>query len=269
MPSKKQTSSGGNKPSGSGSGASTRSSCRCRCSITGWLKFFAILFALVAPIAYVLEQRLESFYVFDTEHLHDLQKRAISAHGNDTKAIVKYIVDELNEREGVAPYINNDEEWVFNNAGGAMGAMYIIHASVTEYLIIFGKLTLPKASHKLVLPASSSEPSLTIHPTHQVPPSALRATLAATPPTTTSTFSPAPRLPTFPANTSPRSTLPGPSTTLSAAPSSSTRCPRAASLSSTRAVGFLPCSSSAMPIPSAARSISLPSGALPLSPVAR
>jgi C-8 sterol isomerase len=103
-----------------------------------WLKFFAIVIGVFTPLVYLAEQRLESFYIFETDHLHDLAKRGIAAHGNDTRSVVKYIVDELAERPGVKDYINIEEEWVFNNAGGAMGAMYIIHASITEYLIIFG-----------------------------------------------------------------------------------------------------------------------------------
>lgn len=95
-------------------------------------RFFFLLAALVgllSPVVYLLEQRLESFYIFDTDHLHDLSKRAIEAHGNDTRSVVSYIVGELHGKPALANHVNLDEEWIFNNAGGAMGAMYIIHAS--------------------------------------------------------------------------------------------------------------------------------------------
>ncbi|KAM3440459.1 hypothetical protein MY4824_002173 [Beauveria thailandica] len=95
-----------------------------------------LLTALLASVVYVAEQNLDKFYVFELDHLQDLAKRSVDRHGNDTRGAVRYIVDELSAR--YPAHINLEEEWVFNNAGGAMGAMYIIHASITEYLIIFG-----------------------------------------------------------------------------------------------------------------------------------
>jgi C-8 sterol isomerase len=88
----------------------------------------AILLAALAAIFYFLDSHLEWFYILDTTHLHDLSQRAITAHGNDTRSVVGFIVSELSEKLP-GGYINLDEEWIFNNAGGAMGAMYIIHAS--------------------------------------------------------------------------------------------------------------------------------------------
>jgi C-8 sterol isomerase len=40
---------------------------------------------------------------------------------------VQYIVDEL--REKYPAHVSKTEDWFFNNAGGAMGGVYIIHAS--------------------------------------------------------------------------------------------------------------------------------------------
>jgi len=116
------------------------------------LTLLAVVAGLLGVLVYVVEQNLDAFCVFKPAQLHDLAKRGIQAHGNDTRAVVAYIVDELHSQPRTAKFVNLDEEWMFNNAGGAMGAMYIIHASVTEYLIIFGAFPLPSVDPPLTAP---------------------------------------------------------------------------------------------------------------------
>jgi C-8 sterol isomerase len=85
--------------------------------------------AVVISIYTALNNRVDSFAIFDPGHLHSLAQKAIGLHGNNTRAIVTNIVGDLSANATLAPYLNLKEEWIFNNAGGAMGVMYIIHAS--------------------------------------------------------------------------------------------------------------------------------------------
>jgi C-8 sterol isomerase len=58
-----------------------------------------------------------------------------AAQGGNTTVIVDTLLDQLVKSYPDAGF-NTDwrvkEDWVFNNAAGAMGSMYIIHASITE-----------------------------------------------------------------------------------------------------------------------------------------
>jgi C-8 sterol isomerase len=92
------------------------------------LTLLALLLALLASLIYYIDTHLENFYIFEPASLHALSQRAIALHGNDTRAVVALIVDELSAKLP-GGYVNLDEEWIFNNAGGAMGAMWILHAS--------------------------------------------------------------------------------------------------------------------------------------------
>lgn len=84
-----------------------------------------------------------NFYVFDPSSLHQVALSALSQNHNSTQLLMQDIVQRLQANPKWSPYLNShsiqeSHEWMFNNAGGAMGSMFILHASVTEYLIFFG-----------------------------------------------------------------------------------------------------------------------------------
>jgi C-8 sterol isomerase len=114
----------------------------------------SFLVVCLAIIIGVLDSIKTRFYIFDPEKLHTLAQHALIANGhlnitngklipihhedaNTVRPVIDYIVAELRKTIDTR-YLTVKEEWIFNNAGGAMGAMFIIHASLTEYLIIFG-----------------------------------------------------------------------------------------------------------------------------------
>lgn len=89
---------------------------------------------------YYLDSHVDKFFIFDPIDLHKLSIAAIDKHGNDTRSAMGYIVNKLHAKH--PKYVNLEEEWFFNNHGGAMGAMTIIHASAlqTYMQLAFGVL---------------------------------------------------------------------------------------------------------------------------------
>lgn len=108
----------------------------------------AVVLALLTLLYQFLDSHLDWFYILNPKDLHDLSLRAIAAHGNNTADVVAFITGELSEKLP-GGYINMQQEWIFNNAGGAMGAMYIIHASKL-YLLFQNSAELRHRAHLLV-----------------------------------------------------------------------------------------------------------------------
>ncbi|OBG27506.1 hypothetical protein A5764_02800 [Mycobacterium sp. 852002-51057_SCH5723018] len=66
--------------------------------------------------------------IFDSEHLHSIAMNAVGLDSKDA-AFARIISELTREYPG---HIRDDIPWVFNNAGGAMGQMKLLHASLSE-----------------------------------------------------------------------------------------------------------------------------------------
>merc|ERR1712000_233776 len=98
----------------------------------------SIIVGLLSIVAMVAVENIgyDSCFLFEPEVLKNVASKAIEKHGGDVPKMVDFIKTELHKK--YPGHVNLKEEWVFNNAGGAMGSMFVLHASLTEYVIIFG-----------------------------------------------------------------------------------------------------------------------------------
>ena len=76
---------------------------------------------------------MPKFAVFEPDMLHEIAKSAVGLTGDE-------MVDRVRARlmEAYPGHICESTDWLFSNAGGCMYAFTIFHASMTEYIILFG-----------------------------------------------------------------------------------------------------------------------------------
>ena len=89
----------------------------------------------------------EKSYVFDARDVAEITKTVLITQkgsfanwksGEDHKAIFGEVENQLRKKYGDHILAPSRTEWLFINAGGWMGSFYLLHASLTEYVLFFG-----------------------------------------------------------------------------------------------------------------------------------
>ncbi|KAL1407651.1 C-8 sterol isomerase [Vanrija albida] len=123
---------------------SQKGSCTTSCA-SKWA-FYAGILAVLYGLGSYLQSINSSFYRMSPEGLNDVFQHTIAGakaagQSNNATWLVENVIDGITDKYPDVRFrkdFTDASQWMFNNAGGAMGSMFIIHASVTEYLIIFG-----------------------------------------------------------------------------------------------------------------------------------
>ena len=58
--------------------------------------------------------------------------------GHSIQATFDLVEKDLRNKYGGHILPKKDMQWIFVNCGGWMGSIYVLHASLTEYILFFG-----------------------------------------------------------------------------------------------------------------------------------
>jgi hypothetical protein len=107
------------------------------------LKFGIITIAAVAIVFGALQFRLTNrHFIFDYEDIEEIALKVLkSGKGRATEPTtsekLELIEGKLREKYGAHILPKEDLKWMFINCGGWMGSMYLLHASLYEYVLFF------------------------------------------------------------------------------------------------------------------------------------
>ena len=72
-------------------------------------------------------------HLFEPDRLHDIARKAVGLPHDD---MVRQVGEELGR--AYPGHVSTTEGWIFNVTAGATGVMKLFHASLSEYVILFG-----------------------------------------------------------------------------------------------------------------------------------
>ncbi|XP_010897372.1 sigma non-opioid intracellular receptor 1 [Esox lucius] len=99
------------------------------------LKLILLAGVSVLIVLYLRHWMANKQYVFTKEDVAILAKQYA---GQDHDQAFSKVVVELRKKYPGHILPDEDLQWVFVNAGGWMGSMCLLHASLTEYVLLFG-----------------------------------------------------------------------------------------------------------------------------------